>query len=105
MKSLSELMVQLALSPAGQPVSPNGWRLLQQIRTEGSVVIVKFDGERTWNCCTVMILGGPLGEHSFRKDGDDLEELIEEGINFYDGLVWRGQTLATPDSPPSGQRG
>jgi hypothetical protein len=105
MKSLSELLIQSGLSQTGQSGLSQGWPLLNQIQTEGSVVVVKLDGLRTQNCYTLVISDGRLGEDYFRKDGDDLGELITAGVNFYDNLIWRGQAPPTPDSPPSTPRG
>lgn len=105
MKTLSELLKQRGMIPSGHSVVSNAWPLLDQIRTEGSVVVVKLDGQRTKSRYTVVISDGLLGEDYFRKDGDDLDELVSEGVNFYDSLIWRGQAPPTPDSPPSPPRG
>ncbi|MDB6133245.1 MAG: hypothetical protein JWM59_1488 [Verrucomicrobiales bacterium] len=75
---------------------------MDQIRTEGCIVLVKLDGERTKDCWTVVIEGGPLGKCFFHKDGDDPEAMIREGVNFYDSLIWSaggGQKPAAPESP------
>jgi hypothetical protein len=100
MKSLSELLIQRGLSQTEQSGLSQGWPLLNQIRAEGSVVLVKLDGQRTQNCYTLTISDGRLGEEYFRKDGDDLGELITAGINFYDSLIWKDQASDIPDSSP-----
>jgi hypothetical protein len=100
MKSLSELLIQRGLSQTEQSGLSQGWPLLNQIRAEGSVVLVKLDGQRTQNCYTLAISDGRLGEEYFRKDGDDLGELITAGINFYDSLIWKDQASDIPDSSP-----
>ena len=107
MKSLSELLIQRGLSETGQSGLFHAWPLLDQIRSEGCVVVVKLDGLRSQNCYTLVISDGPLREDFFRKDGDDLDELIKEAVNFYDSLIWRGQAPPTPDpqrssAPPRG---
>ncbi|MCW1887378.1 hypothetical protein OKA04_21755 [Luteolibacter flavescens] len=93
MKSVSEILSQLGLGHDRQSEDAIGWQLLDQMRAEGSVVLVKLDGERTLDPYTLVISGGPLGENYFRKDGSSINELIAEGANFYDGLIWRGEAL------------
>lgn len=95
MKSVPDLLLQLGLNHSQHSHAPNGWLLLNKISNEGSVVIVKLDGQRSQNCYTLLISDGLLGGEYFRKDGDDLDEMINEGANFYDRLIW---SVSTSDS-------
>ena len=70
---------------------------MNMIRNEGGVIILKLDGQRERDNCTVVVSGGGLGEEFFRKDGADLDGLIAQAIDFYDRHVW---AKATPEAPP-----
>ncbi|HEX2746527.1 MAG TPA: hypothetical protein VHM91_00900 [Verrucomicrobiales bacterium] len=53
---------------------------------EGAIVLVKIDGERDKNKYTVVLTGGRFGrELYFRKNGDDVTQLILEAANDYFG--------------------
>ena len=96
MKSISELLDQLGLSNLPSDGIGNGWPLLDRIQSEGSVVVVKLDGERHENRYTLVITGGLLGENYFRKDSDDLGDLIRDAVNFYDSLIWSRTDISHP---------
>lgn len=64
------------------------WPILEKIRSEGGVVIVKLDGERRTCPYTVAISGGPLGEDFFRTDIATLEEGLAAAILFYAERRW-----------------
>ncbi|MCP4180217.1 MAG: hypothetical protein GY756_20830 [bacterium] len=61
--------------------------IFEQIVSEGSTVIIKLDGERKLenisNYYTVVVSGGKLHDDFFRKDSNDLIELCDEAISFY----------------------
>lgn len=96
MKAIPELLDQLGLSSLPSDGIADGWPLLKRIQSEGSVVLVKLDGERETDCYTLVITGGLLGDDYFRKDSDDLVELIQEAVNFYTGLIWSRADINRP---------
>jgi hypothetical protein len=56
---------------------------LETIASDGITAIVKIDGERPDAIFTVVISGLRLGDSFFRKDGSDIEVLLQEAIAFY----------------------
>ncbi|PQO46758.1 hypothetical protein [Blastopirellula marina] len=64
------------------------WPILERIRSEGAVVVIKLDGERRSRKYTVVISGEPLGEDFFRTDTASLEEGLAAGILFYAERRW-----------------
>ena len=57
---------------------------LDAVGRDGANALVKIDGERsTGHPYTVVISGGRLGEHYFRKDGEELQSLLCEALSFY----------------------
>lgn len=61
---------------------------LENIASDGTVVIVKIDGARIVanekNIYTVMLSGGCLdSEEFFRQDGDNIDQLVKAAISFY----------------------
>lgn len=64
------------------------WALLEKIGQEGGIVFMKIDGERPSNRYTVGLSGGKMGDEFFRKDGDNLDQLLTELVAFYDLRVW-----------------
>ena len=54
------------------------------IGRDGANALVKVDGGRSnGSVYTVVVSGGSLGESFFRRDGDDLIELLSDAIAFY----------------------
>lgn len=83
----------LGLAPAGEnwsgvdPVLP----LLERMRAETAVVVLKLDGERGPDdngAYTVIASGGPLGEDFVRVDADTLEDALAYVIVRYAINVW-----------------
>jgi hypothetical protein len=59
------------------------------IGRDGANAMVKVDGGRSdGSVYTVVVSGGRLGEDFFRKDGANLNALLEEAISFYRARVW-----------------
>lgn len=64
------------------------WERIETIAKDGATVIVKLDGQRNDNnVYTVILSGGKLGSDFFRKDGSELTSLLNELIQYYDGIV------------------
>lgn len=100
MKSISELMNQLGVVESEAVPNAKAWLLLNRIRSEGGLAMIKLDGQRDEAVYTIVVSGGSLGKEYFRKDGDDLELLITEAANFYDNLVWSAPASDSPSSTP-----
>jgi len=66
------------------PVMP----ALEKMRADGSVLLIKLDGERAQHWYTVVVKGGLLGEEAFRTDADTLEEALCYVIGNYAQTVW-----------------
>jgi len=69
------------------PVLP----IIDAIRGEGAVVILKFDGERGPDDngqFTVVASSGPLGADYLRCEGPDLQRCLERVIGRYYDAVW-----------------
>jgi hypothetical protein len=68
------------------------WPLLEKMRNEGAVVILKLDGERTGakdaGPYTVLASGAPLGRSSIRVDAASIEEALIYVICRYASTVW-----------------
>lgn len=59
------------------------------IGRDGASAIVKVDGARPdGSIYTVVVSGGKLEDAFFRKDGADLDALLQEAISFYRARVW-----------------
>ena len=56
---------------------------LERLETDGAIILLKWDGERKHQKKTVVI-SKPGTEYLFRRDTDDLEESIKEGVADYD---------------------
>jgi hypothetical protein len=55
---------------------------IEALRDEGTVVVLKWDGERSRNRCTVVLTR--VGHEDYwRKDGDDIEALLQELVADY----------------------
>lgn len=68
------------------------WPLLERMRREGAVVLVKLDGERTGpddaGPYTVLASRGPLGEDGIRTDSATVEEGLIYVISRYASRAW-----------------
>lgn len=61
---------------------------LETMSDEGANVVVKFDGLRPQARYTVVLSAPPLGDAFFRRDGDDVLDLLEGAVAFYQNEVW-----------------
>ena len=62
--------------------------LLEKMREEGAVVLLKLDGERTSNPYTAAVSGPILAENFTRTDASTLEGAIAHVIVHYARLRW-----------------
>jgi hypothetical protein len=71
------------------PVLP----LLERMRSEGAIVLVKWDGERRPDAgerpYTAVVQGGPLGDESYRADAATLEDALCAIVGSYAAHAWR----------------
>ncbi len=78
---------------------PDDWRgvdavlpMLEKIRAEQGIVIIKFDGERTQpnetGPYTVIISGGQLDGHLIRSDTRTLEQALADCLVTYARKFW-----------------
>ena len=68
------------------------WPLLERMREEGAVVLVKLDGERTRPSdagpYTALASGGPLEDAPLRTDARAVEEALAYVICHYAEKCW-----------------
>jgi hypothetical protein len=66
--------------------------LVNRVVSDGSVVVIKMDGERIADDdggrYTVIISGGNLGRDYYRSDSDSLEEALAKPILEYAQRQW-----------------
>ena len=66
--------------------------LLERIREDGAVIVIKLDGERTGpddtGPYTVIASGKPLGDKLIRTDARTIEEALCHLIGNYADHVW-----------------
>jgi len=55
---------------------------IEQIQAEGAVVLLKWDGERTHNRCTVVITRQST-DYVWRKDSENLVATLVEALAEY----------------------
>ena len=92
-----EEIVALAERIAGLSLEPD-WTgcgavfgLLERMREEGAVVLIKLDGERVGGSAhpyTLMVSGGPLGDDFFRLDCKSIDEGLCYIIGNYSEVAW-----------------
>lgn len=66
------------------------WPLLERMRSEGAVVLIKIDGQRRTGAYTAVATGPGL-ESSVRADASVLEEALADLIVRYAQLHWRAE--------------
>ncbi|GHO47809.1 hypothetical protein [Ktedonospora formicarum] len=77
-----------------------GWKrvefllpFLEQMRQEGAIVLIKFDGEKSkvygTEPYTVSVIGAFMGEDFFRIDSFSLEEALIHTITHYTQVKWK----------------
>jgi hypothetical protein len=68
------------------------WPLLEKMRGEGAIVLIKLDGERTGpddnGPYTVLASGAPLGGETLRIDAATVEAALIHVICRYASKVW-----------------
>lgn len=90
-------LTQIARHLGQEP--PVTWRgcdvfleLLEQMRREGAVVVIKLDGQRSSQSdaepYTVIISGGGLGEGFTQSNGGAMEEALAVAVLDYAQLAW-----------------
>jgi hypothetical protein len=62
--------------------------LLERIRQDGGIVLLKLDGERTANHYTAVVCGAVLGENPIRIDCACLEDALATVILDYAKHKW-----------------
>ena len=63
------------------------WKNIEAIAKDGASVVIKLDGQGSKdNFYSVVLSGGKLKDGFFRKDGAELDLLLEELIAYYDSL-------------------
>jgi hypothetical protein len=55
---------------------------IEKARSEGAIVILKWDGERTHNHCTVVVTRHDT-DYVWRKDSIDIEGTLAEAMSEY----------------------
>lgn len=68
------------------------WPLLEKMRAEGAIVLIKLDGERTGpgdnGPYTALASGGPVGRETIRTDAASVREALGYVICHYAAAVW-----------------
>ena len=68
------------------------WALLERMKCDGAVVLIKLDGQRTKpddsGQYTVVVSGPPVGEKLIRTDAATIEEALCHVIGNYAEYVW-----------------
>ena len=56
--------------------------LVEHLQSEGAIVLLKWDGERSENRCTVVVTR-PTSGYMFRRDSDDISASLREALSDY----------------------
>jgi hypothetical protein len=56
--------------------------LIEGLQSQGAVVLLKWDGERTENRCTVVVTR-PSSGYTFRRDSDDISASLREAFSDF----------------------
>ncbi|MCP4109673.1 MAG: hypothetical protein GY749_29835 [Desulfobacteraceae bacterium] len=78
---------------------PDNWKgidavlpILEKMKDEGAVIVVKFDGQRTGEGdngpYTIVVSGQPLGDDFIRIDSEKLEDGLSHVIVEYSEKCW-----------------
>jgi hypothetical protein len=91
-RTLSELAARFG-RPAehGWTAPSDFWPLLERMREDGAVVVLKLDGQRTGDDAepyTIVISGGPLGDDYVRSEREWLVDALGEAVVEYARAVW-----------------
>ena len=88
-RDLAALAKRLGMNDDEMSFSQFGlfFSILEKIKKNGAVVVVKLDGQRTGEedtgSYTVVISGGVLGENFIRIDDESLENALTRSIRAY----------------------
>lgn len=63
--------------------------IIERMREDGAVVVIKFDGQRSSSFYTAVVSGGPLKDKYHRVDTHTVEEALIRIVSFYDTEVWK----------------
>ena len=99
MKRYKREEVCLIATKLGLPEIPISWEgidyvvpILEKIKNEGGVIIIKFDGERNAKedngSYTIMMSDSKISDGFFRIDSTSLEDGLAEVIVMYADQVW-----------------
>jgi hypothetical protein len=55
---------------------------IERLQKNGAVVLLKWDGERSKDRCTVVVAHAAKG-YTFRRDSEDIQSSLREAINDY----------------------
>lgn len=103
MQDISKELVCVIASKLGLPEISPSWQgidpvlpLLNKIKDEGGIVIIKFDGERNTandnGQYTIMVSGSPLTGDFIRIDSETIEDGLAAVIAEYAEKIWQINT-------------
>ena len=58
---------------------------IERLQMDGAVIILKWDGQRSADRCTVLITKSEVG-YAWRQDSDDIEQSLRVGLADYDAI-------------------
>ena len=83
--------LSIEIEPFWKGVGPV-WPLLERMRSEGAVVLIKLDGERVQPSdtgpYTALVFGNPLQDERIRTDAETIESALSYVIVEYARRVW-----------------
>lgn len=90
MRTLQEIATIMHIEPSLATVEFWGitMPIILQLQKEGAIFFFKSDGERERNMFTIMLSGGKLQDDYFKCETDDLENGINQAINYYAEKFW-----------------
>lgn len=59
---------------------------IEELRQQGCLILLKWDGERTTNVTTVVVTHTGL-DYVWRKDSDDITATLQQAISGYSAHV------------------
>ena len=89
-RAVVDVFQKLGLEPPAEdwsgvdPVLP----LLERMRQDGAVVLLKWDGERRTQPYTVVAAGPPLAGDTLRTDAASLEDALAKVLLEYAARAW-----------------
>ena len=58
---------------------------IEAVRETGAVVLLKWDGERESDGCTVVLTHHSI-DYAYRRDSSDMDELIASALDDYEAF-------------------